>query len=162
MEKFHYFLYGNKSTFKTYQKPLVSIHWKTPSDVSPRIQRLIMRALPCNFHVVYVPGKLILMADPLSRNLKFTAKDEEVDQISLQILAINYITGNYQQHPDKPVMNWIREETLKMPHYNCWQSTSEMVGLQIKWDFQRNCTLTGIIEMNFPWWMESCWSHIEF
>ena len=64
-------------------------------------------------HVVYVPGKLILMADALSRNLKFTSKDEEEDQISLPILVVNYITGNYQQHPGKPVMDWIREETSK-------------------------------------------------
>ena len=37
----------------------------------------------------------------------------EEDQLSLQILVVNYITRNYQQHPDKPVMNWIREETSK-------------------------------------------------
>ena len=53
------------------------------------------------------------MAGALSRNLKFTSKDEEVDQISLPILAVNYITGNYQQHPDKPVMDQVREETSK-------------------------------------------------
>ena len=37
----------------------------------------------------------------------------EEDQISLPILAVNYITGSYQQHPDKPVMDKIREETSK-------------------------------------------------
>ena len=36
-----------------------------------------MRALPYNFHIVYVPGKQIPMADALSRNLKFTSKDRE-------------------------------------------------------------------------------------
>ena len=78
--------------------------------MSPRIQRLIMRHLPYTFHM-YVPVKLIPMADALSRNLKLTSKDGEVDQISLPILAVNYITENYQQHPDKPVMDQIREET---------------------------------------------------
>ena len=72
-----------------------------------------MRALLYNSHIVYVPGKQIPMDDALSRNLKFTSKDREEDQISLLILAVNYITGNYQQHPDKPVMDWIREETSK-------------------------------------------------
>ena len=85
--------------------------------MSPRIQRLIVRALSYNFHIVYVPGKQISMADALSRNLKFTFKNREEiveeDQISLSILAVNYIAGNYQQHPDKPVKVWIREETSK-------------------------------------------------
>ena len=83
-------------------------------DVSPRIQRMIVNALPYNFHIVYVPGKLILMAGALFRNLKkLTSENKEEDQISLPILAVNYITGNYQQHPDKPVRDWIREETSK-------------------------------------------------
>ena len=114
MEKFHYFLYGNKLTLETDQKPLVSIFQKHLVDVSPRIQRLIVRALPYNFHVVYVLGKLILMANALSKNLKIlTSEDEEEDQISLPIQAVNYITGNYQQYPDKPVIDWIGEETSK-------------------------------------------------
>ena len=113
MEKFHYFLYDNKFTLASDQKPLVSIYQKYLVDVSLRIQRLIMRALPYNFPIVYVPGKQIPMDDALSRNLKFTSKDRKEDQISLPILAVNYITGNYQQHPDKPVMDWIREETSK-------------------------------------------------
>ena len=117
MEKFHYFLYGNKFTLQTDQKPLVSVYQKQPVDVSPRIQILIVRALPYNFHAVYVPGQQILMDDVLSRNLKFTSKtSEEIaqeDQISLPILAASCITGNYQQHPDKPVIDWIREETSK-------------------------------------------------
>ena len=114
MEKFHYFLYGNKFTLETDQKPLVSIYKKHLVDVSQRIQRLILRALSYNFHIVYVPHKLIPMADALSRNLKIlTSEDEEEDQISLPILAINYITGNYQQYPDKPVIDWIMEETFK-------------------------------------------------
>ena len=112
MEKFHYFLYGSRVILKTEQKPLVSIYQKNLIDVSPSYQRLIVRALPYNFHVVYVPSKLIPMANALSRNLKkLTSEDEGEDQISLPILAVIYITGNYQQHPDKPVIDQIREET---------------------------------------------------
>ena len=60
------------------------------------------------------------MADALSRNLKkLTSEDEEEDQISLPILAVNYITGNYQQHPDKPVIDQIREKTSKDSTLNC-------------------------------------------
>ena len=114
MDKFHYFLYGNKFTIVTDQKPLVSIYQKHLVDVSLRIQRLIVRTLPYNFHIVYVPGKLIPMAGALSKNLKkLTSEDKEEDQISLPILAVNYITRNYQHYPDKPVIDQIREETSK-------------------------------------------------
>ena len=118
MEKFHYFLYGNKFMLEIDQKPLVSIYQKHLVDVSPRIQRLIVRALPYNFHIVYVPGKLIPMADALSRNLK-NSEDKEEDQISLPILAVNYITGNYQQYPEKPIINQIREETSRFNQLSC-------------------------------------------
>ena len=112
MEKFHYFLYGNKFTLETDQKPLVSIYHKHLIDVSPRIQRLIVCALPYNFHIAYIPGKQIMMADALPRNLKIS-EDKEEDQISLPILAVNYITSNYQQYPEKFIMNKIREEASK-------------------------------------------------
>ena len=46
MEKFHYFLYGKEFTLETDQKPLVSIYEKHIVEISPRIQRLIVRSLP--------------------------------------------------------------------------------------------------------------------
>ena len=52
------------------------------------------------------------MADALSRNLKIS-EDREENQISLPILAVNYITSNYQQYPEKSIINRIREETPK-------------------------------------------------
>ena len=161
MEKFHYFLYGNKFTLRTDQKPLVSIYWKHLLGVSPRIKRLIVRALPYNFHVVYVPGKLIPMADALSRNFEihfqrrgrrpdfFTNSCSQLYYWKLSTASRQICNGSGRKHP-------------KIPHYNCWQNTSQMVSLQIKRNLQRNCTLTGIIEMNFLWRMESCWSHTEF
>ena len=46
MEKFHYFLFGKEFTLETDQKPLVSIHKKHMVDISPRVQRLIVRSFP--------------------------------------------------------------------------------------------------------------------
>ena len=43
MQKFHYFLYGKEFTLETNQKPLVSIYKKHMIDISPRVQRLIVR-----------------------------------------------------------------------------------------------------------------------
>ena len=46
MEKFHYFLYGKQFTLETNQKPLVSIYKKHMVEISPRIQRLVVRSFP--------------------------------------------------------------------------------------------------------------------
>ena len=47
MEKFHYFPCGKKFTLETDQKPLVSVYKKHVIDISPRVQRLIVRSFPC-------------------------------------------------------------------------------------------------------------------
>ena len=86
MEKFHYFLYGKEFTLETDQKPLVSIYKKHMVDISPRVQRLIVRSFPyLPFHVVYKKGKDIPVADALSRVTP-------MDNIQLLIIAVNMIT----------------------------------------------------------------------
>ena len=89
MEKFHYFLYGKEFTWETDQKPLVSIYKKHMVDISPRVQRLIVRSFPYQpFTVVYKKGRDIPVADALSR---VTPMDPE-DNIKLPIIAVNMIT----------------------------------------------------------------------
>ena len=91
MEKFHYFLYGKEFTLETDQKPLVSIYKKHMFDISPRVQRLIVRSFPYQpFNVIYKKGKDIPVADALSR---VTPMDPE-DNIKLPIIAVNLITAH--------------------------------------------------------------------
>ena len=89
MEKFHYFLYGKEYTLETDQKPPGSIYKKHMFDISPRVQRLIVRSFPYQpFNVIYKKGKDIPVADALSR---VTPMDPE-DNIQLPIIAVNLIT----------------------------------------------------------------------
>ena len=89
MEKFHYFLYGKEFTLETDQKPLVSIYKKHMVDISPRVQRLIIRSFPYQpFTVIYKKGRDIPVADALSH---VTPMDPE-DNIKLPIIAVNMIT----------------------------------------------------------------------
>ena len=89
MEKFHYFLYGKEFTLETDQKPLMSIYKKHMIDISPRVQRLIVRSFPhLPFKVVYKKGADIPVADALSQ---VTPIDPE-DNIKLPIIAVNMIT----------------------------------------------------------------------
>ena len=89
MEKFHYFLYGKEFTLETDQKPLVSIYKKHMVDISPGVQRLIVRSFPyLPFKVVHKKGIDIPVADALSH---VTPMDPE-DNIQLPIIAVNMIT----------------------------------------------------------------------
>ena len=92
MEKFHYFLYGKQFTLETDQKPLVSIYKKHMVEISPRIQRLIVRSFPYQpFDVHYRRGKEIPLVDALSR---VSPTPVEEDGIQLPIVAVNLITSN--------------------------------------------------------------------
>ena len=87
--KFHYFLYGKEFTLETDQKPLLSIYKKHMVNISPRVQRLIVRSFPyLPFKVVYKKGKDIPVADALSH---VTPMDPE-ENIQLLIIAVNMIT----------------------------------------------------------------------
>ena len=111
MEKFHYFLYGKEFTLETDQKPLVSIYRKHMVEISPRIQRLIVRSFPYQpFNVQYRKGMEIPLADALSR---VPPTPVEEDGIQLPIVAVNLIMS------DLPVssteIDLIHEETSKDP-----------------------------------------------
>ena len=60
-------------------------------DISPRVQRLIVRSFPYQpFSVIYKRGKDIPVADALSR---VTPMNPE-DNIKLPIIAVNLITAH--------------------------------------------------------------------
>ena len=74
---------------ETDQKPLVSIYKKHMIDISPRVQRLIVRSFPyLPFKVIYKKGVDIPVAGALS---KVTPMDPE-DNIRLPIITVNMIT----------------------------------------------------------------------
>ena len=80
---------GKEFTLETDQKPLVSIYKKHMIDISPRVQRLIVRSFPyLPFRVVYKKGKNIPVADALHR---VTPMDPE-NNIQLPITTVNMIT----------------------------------------------------------------------
>ena len=115
MEKFHYFLYGKEFTLETDQKPLISIYKKHMVDISPRVQRLIVRSFPYQpFNNVYKKGKDIPVADALSR---VTPMDPE-DNIQLPIIAVNLITVHILMsvHPQDTFskkLDWLRKSKVQ-------------------------------------------------
>ena len=87
--KAHYFLYGKEFTLETDQMPLVSIYKKHMVDISPRVQRLIVRSFPhLPFKVTYKKGTDIPVTDALSQVIPMDPEDN----IQLPIIAANMIT----------------------------------------------------------------------
>ena len=96
---------------ETDQKPLVLIYRKHMVEISPRIQRLIVRSFPYQpFDVQYKKGMEIPLADALSR---VTLTLVEEDGIQLPIVAVNLITSNLPVSSTE--IDQICEETSKDP-----------------------------------------------
>uniref|UniRef100_A0A8C6LCJ1 ribonuclease H n=1 Tax=Nothobranchius furzeri TaxID=105023 RepID=A0A8C6LCJ1_NOTFU len=84
-EKFHNFVYGlPRFLAETDHKPLVSIVKKNLSDMSPRLQRLMMKLLSYDFELIYTPGKQIVFADALSRAVPLHGA-QNVGSIQLEV-----------------------------------------------------------------------------
>ena len=91
VEKFHHFLYGCHIILEMDQKPLEAILSRSLNEVTPQLQCILIRTLPYNFTVRYIPGLKNLLADCLSRlgNQEDTIKLPKLHmyQISHQLLA---------------------------------------------------------------------------
>ena len=67
MDRFYHFLYGNNFILETDQKPLETILARSLNQATPRLQRILIRTMPYNFTVHYLPGLKNQLADCLSR-----------------------------------------------------------------------------------------------
>ena len=65
VEKFHHFLYRYHFTFETDEKPLKAIISRSLNQATPRLQHILIRTLPYNFTLRYIPGLRNLLADCL-------------------------------------------------------------------------------------------------
>ena len=82
LERFHSYVYGLPSfTVETDHRPLVAIIKKNLNEMSPRIQRLMMKMQRYDFELIYTPGKHLVLADALSRATtgdSVSATDEDI------------------------------------------------------------------------------------
>ena len=67
-EKFHHYIYGlDEVQLETDHKPLVPLSKKDLNDMTPRIQRLMLKLQRHNYNLSWTPGKNLYLADTLSR-----------------------------------------------------------------------------------------------
>ncbi|UYV71446.1 hypothetical protein LAZ67_8003250 [Cordylochernes scorpioides] len=67
-KKFEYLLSGHTFVVQTDHQSLLPLVKKPLSDISPRLQRLVMKLIAFDFKLQYKPGKYLIVADTLSRD----------------------------------------------------------------------------------------------
>ena len=90
---------------ETDQKPLVSILSKSLLEASPRMQQLLMKTVPYDINVKYIPGTTNTVADCLSR------APIKANTIQLPILQGHQITNNLRCTPDQ--LQQLHEKTAQ-------------------------------------------------
>ena len=84
VEKFHTFCYGRSTIVLSDHKPLTSIVRKDLVNASPRLQRLLLGLQKYGITIQYKPGKSMIFADHLSRNVKVPT----IPDLNLEVLAL--------------------------------------------------------------------------
>ena len=80
-QKFDEYIYGREISLETDHKPLVSIQKKPLADVSPRLQRLMLKLQRWDIKMEWTKGKDLHIPDTLSRAyLKESKDDSELDE----------------------------------------------------------------------------------
>ena len=114
VKKFHHFLYGWQFTLEMDQKPLKAILNKSLLEASPQMQQLLMKTIPYDMVVRYIPGPTNVVADCLSR-APITS-----DRIQLPILQVHEITKALKCTADclqQLCEKTIQDDTLALPKH---------------------------------------------
>ena len=153
MEKFHYFLYGRKFILQTDQKPLVSIFRKHMIDVSPRIQRITIRAWQYDFVPQHIPGRINVIADSLSRVTPLEFQDFNAEK---DILAVNFLqySSIKERERDEMLQETNKDKELQsLKHYisTGWPAKRSQIPVFLHpyWNFRDELTVeSGILMKN--------------
>ena len=153
MEKFHYFLYGRKFILQTDQKPLVSTFRKHMIDVSPRIQRITIRAWQYDFEPQHIPGRINVIADSLSRVTPLEFQDSNAEK---DILAVNFLqySSIEERERDEMLQETNKDEELQsLKHYisTGWPAKRSQIPVFLHpyWNFRDELTVeSGILMKN--------------
>ncbi|KAI3374046.1 hypothetical protein L3Q82_022601 [Scortum barcoo] len=110
VERFHRYIYGLPSFIvETDHRPLVSIIKKNLNEMSPRIQRLMMKMQRYDFELVYTAGKHLFLADALSRapagSCESTTDEDVEHHVNMVSHALPVSDTKYRQIAEATTQN---------------------------------------------------------
>ena len=147
LERFHYFTFGRPVVILTDHKPLISISKKALVNAPPRLQRLLLRLNNYNTSLQWIPGKEMIFADHLSRNIgDKQSEDPTCKGLDLKIQDVYLNTSNER------CMSLAKETdkdetlvTLKNVIIRGWPSTRNECpqNLRTFWTFRDELSILG-------------------
>lgn len=115
-KKFHYYIYGKKFTVLNDHKPLESLLKKGVHDIpSIRLQRLKLKLLKYEFDFKYLKGKLMFIADLLSRvYLKDTNEDDSYMYEVIHCVGIAKYLQCTEEQKNELVLETLKDDELSL------------------------------------------------
>lgn len=155
-EKFHQFIYGHRQvTVESDHKPLETIFKKPLNDTPVRLQRMLLRLQRYTIHIKYVPGRLMFIADTLSRAPTELGRDSDIHK-QIQV-HVNTLYENLNFSNDK--LSVIKDKTdndvalnAVKNYYECgWPDNKSLVKSEAKpfWSIKNEIhVIKGILFRN--------------
>ena len=119
-ERFNQFTYGRNIMIHSDHKPLEAIVKKPLAATPPRVQRLLLRLQRYEVNVTYVPGKLLNIADTLSRApLQSTDTDNDNDfNEDIEVMVHSFV-DNLPASPERLAqLRHLTAEDENLQHVN--------------------------------------------
>ncbi|GBN62840.1 Retrovirus-related Pol polyprotein from transposon 17.6 [Araneus ventricosus] len=95
-EHFHYYVFGQHVEIETDHKPLLGLIHKPFENISPKLQRHLLRLQRYSFKLIHVPGKYLAVADALSRAPLPTYPVSTSDIDNAQLMVSLLVTYKHQ------------------------------------------------------------------
>ena len=133
--------------------PLVSIFRKHMIDVSPRIQRITIRAWQYDFVPQHIPGRINVIADSLSRVTPLEFQDSNAEK---DILAVNFLqySSVEERERDEVLQETNKDKELQsLKHYisTGWPAKRSQIPVFLHpyWNYRDELTIeSGILMKN--------------
>jgi len=106
--KFHDYIYGTKISAETDHRPLIGVIKKNLCDMTPRLQRLMLRIRRYDLTLDYTPGKSLILADALSRGKPPKKQSDTEQELTIHVNLVK----KYMPVSDY-MWNALAEETEK-------------------------------------------------
>ena len=91
---FKHFVYSQKCTIITDHKPLTSLFRKCITNISPHLDRMLLRISDYDFNCLYLQGKKMFLSDTLSHLASHNEKDCKESELSNLNVTIHDIDMN--------------------------------------------------------------------